>query len=167
MEEEDGQSYGSERPHGLSKEDLVRISKEMGHPSYIVKQKNGRYAEIVSFYHSRNKRVVVAVDFATDGNNYKYSDYMNGYNDGYYNVVVTQYEPDDLQGYLRRNEVVYDKTKMNGRYQVGSGRIVAFTHDTPFIESRVSQNGTDVNGAGRETDGNIRYSQRDYSEHVE
>lgn len=49
--------YGSERPHGLSKEDLVRISKEMGHPSYIVKQKNGRYAEIVSFYHSRNKRV--------------------------------------------------------------------------------------------------------------
>lgn len=44
---------------------------------------------------------------------------------------------------------------------------MAFTHDTPFIESRVSQNGTDVNGAGRETDGNIRYSQRDYSEQVD
>ena len=26
---------------------------------------------------------------------------------------------------------------MNGRYQVGSGRIVTFTHDTPFIDNRV------------------------------
>ncbi len=26
------------------------------------------------------------------------------------------------------------KTKMNGRYQVGSGRIVTITHDSPFIE---------------------------------
>ena len=27
--------------------------------------------------------------------------------------------------------------KMNGRYQVGSGRIVAVTHDTPFIKNIV------------------------------
>ena len=26
---------------------------------------------------------------------------------------------------------------MNGKYQVGSGRVVAFTHDTPFIENNV------------------------------
>jgi hypothetical protein len=35
--------------------------------------------------------------------------------------------------------VVYDKTKMNGKHQVGSGRIVTVTHDTPFIEDIVSQ----------------------------
>lgn len=53
MEEEDGESYGKHRPHGLSKNDIITISKEMGHPSYIVLQKNGRYAEVVSFYNSR------------------------------------------------------------------------------------------------------------------
>lgn len=34
---------------------------------------------------------------------------------------------------------------MNGRYQVGSGRIVTFTHDTPFIENIVSHSEQDVN----------------------
>lgn len=28
---------------------------------------------------------------------------------------------------------------MNGKYQVGSGRIVAFTHDTPFINNTLTQ----------------------------
>ena len=40
---------------------------------------------------------------------------------------------------MERNEVVYDKTKMNGKYQVGSGRIVTVTHDTPFIEDIIPQ----------------------------
>ena len=35
--------------------------------------------------------------------------------------------------YLNNNEIVYDKRKMNGKYQVGSGRIVTVTRDTPFI----------------------------------
>ena len=139
MDEEDGQSYGNERPHGLSKEDVVTIAKGMGHPSYIVKQKNGRYAEVVSFYNSKNRKVVVSVDFATENNNYKYEEYMNGYNGGYYNIIVTQFEPDSISNYLKNNEVVYDKSKMNGRYQVGSGRIVAVTHDTPFIDDTVAQ----------------------------
>ena len=52
---------------------------------------------------------------------------------------------DDLKGYLERNEVVYDKTKMNGKYQVGSGRIVTVTHDTPFIEDIVPQSTSKVN----------------------
>ena len=28
---------------------------------------------------------------------------------------------------------------MNGKYQVGSGRVVTVTHDTPFIKNSVSQ----------------------------
>lgn len=151
MEEDDGSSYGAKRPHGLSVEDLVHIAKEMGHPSYIVKQQNGRYAEVVSFYNSRRKKVVVSVDFASNGNNYKYAEYMNGYNGGYYNIIVTQFEPDSLKNYLASNEVVYDKEKMNGRYQVGSGRIVTFTHDTPFIENSLAQNDPTVKRQERDT----------------
>ena len=53
---------------------------------------------------------------------------------GYYNVIVTQHQLDDnLKHYLESNEIVYNKKKMNGTYQVGSGRSVTFTHDTPFI----------------------------------
>ena len=44
-----------------------------------------------------------------------------------------------LSAYLANNEIVYDKQKMNGKYQVGSGRIVAIAHDTPFIDDSVSQ----------------------------
>ena len=145
MEEVDGQSYGKARPHEFSVDDVITMTKKMGDPSYIILQKNNRYAEVVSFYSGRNNRVIVSIDFA-DGqtdprkkHNYKYPQYMNGYEGGYYNIVVTQYEPDDFQKYLNDNEVVYDKKEMNGKYQVGSGRIVTVTHDTPFIEDIIPQ----------------------------
>ena len=64
---------------------------------------------------------------------------VSRYEGGDYNIVVTQFEPDDFQKYLNDCEVVNDKKKMNGRYQVGSGRIVAVTHDTPFIEDIIPQ----------------------------
>ena len=40
---------------------------------------------------------------------------------------------------LYETTVIYDKKKMNGKYQVGSGRIVTFTHDTPFIDNSISE----------------------------
>ena len=43
---------------------------------------------------------------------------------------ILRYLPDDI---LTKNIIVYDKKKMNGKYQVGSGRVVTFTHDSPFI----------------------------------
>ena len=143
MEEEDGQSYGDHRPHGFSIGDIITISRKMGDPSYIVLQENERYTMVVSFYNKRNKKVVVSIDFANPNTvpqkNYKHEPYMNGYNAGCYNIIVTQYEPDDFKDYLSKCEVVYDKTKMNGKYQVGSGRIVTVTHDTPFIEDIIPQ----------------------------
>ncbi len=145
MEEIDGQSYGQARPHELSIDDIITAIRKMGDPSYIVLQKNNRYAEVVSFYNKRNKHVVISIDFAygeTDPkkqHNYKHAQEMVGYEGGYYNIVATQYEPDDFRKYLNDNEVVYDKKEMNGKYQVGSGRIVAVSHDTPFIEDIVPQ----------------------------
>ncbi len=144
MEEVDGKSYGEKRPHELSTDDIVTISRKMGDPAYIVLQKNGRYAEIVSYYDSKKKKeVVVSIDIADSNSkppkNYKDSVYMNGYKGGYYNIIVTQYELDDLPSYLNSNTVVYDKKKTNGKYQVGSGRIVTVAHDTPFVEDIVPQ----------------------------
>ncbi len=141
MEEDDGQPSGEHRPHGLEPDDIIQVLKKMGAPAYIVLQKNGRYAAIVSFYDKRNKQVLVSVDFASrvEGNqkNFKHEQYMNGYKGEYYNVIVTMFEPDNLSKYLEDNEIVYDKKKMNGKYQVGSGRIVAVTHDTPFIDNSI------------------------------
>lgn len=150
MEEVDGRSYGEERPHELSVDDIITISKKMGDPAYIVLQKNGRYAEVVSYYDSKKKKeVVVSIDIADSRTkppkNYKDSVYMNGYKGGYYNIIVTQYELDDLQSYLNNNTVVYDKKKTNGKYQVGSGRIVTVAHDTPFVEDIVTQPAEKVN----------------------
>ena len=144
MEEVDGRSYGEERPHELSVDDIITISKKMGDPAYIVLQKNGRYAEVVSYYDSKKKKeVVVSIDIADSNSkppkNFKHATYMNGYEGGYYNIIVTQHELDDLQSYLKNNTVVYDKKKTNGKYQVGSGRIVTVTHDTPFVENIVTQ----------------------------
>ncbi len=66
MDEEDGQSYGNKRPHNFSTDDIITISEKMGDPSYIVKQKNGRYAIVVSFYSKRKKQVIAVIDFADD-----------------------------------------------------------------------------------------------------
>ena len=147
MEEDDGTSYGNHRPHSLTPEDIISISKKMDDPTYIVKQKNGRYAEVVSIYNLRNKKVVVSISLAGNGNNFKYEPLMNGYNSGYYNIIVTEFEPDSLNKYLKDCEVIYDKKKMNGKYQVGSGRVVAVTHDTPFIENTLPQPDASVKGA--------------------
>ena len=80
---------------------------------------------------------------------------MNGYKEGYYNIIVTQYDPDNFKKYLSDSEIVYNKKEMNGRYQVGSGRVVTFTHNTPFINTSISnpsksvkpQNSEDAKGA--------------------
>ncbi len=129
MDEDDRGDYGDHRPHGLDVEDIVKVLSKMGDPSYIALQNNGRYAEVVSIYNKRNKQILVSIDFADrvseNKKNYKHRGYMNGYAPGYYNIIVTQYEPDDLRSYLGNNEVVYDKKderKVSSRIRSYSGR---------------------------------------------
>lgn len=90
-----------------------------------------------------------------------------------------QYEPDNFKAYLKNCEIIYDKQKMNGRYQVGSGRVVAVTHDTPFIDDTVARkdgvktysdhdsNGSEVSAEQADRDleedekvENVRFSER-------
>ena len=154
IEMEDGQSYGEERPHELEIDDIITISEKMSDPAYIVLQSNGRYVEVVTFYNKRKKQVIVAIDIANDHTppykNFKHTPYMNGYDEGYYNIVVSQYEPDNFQSYLANNEVVYDKKEMNGKYQVGSGRIVTVTHDNPFIKDTIPQESSSVKSENKQ-----------------
>ena len=67
-----------------------------------------------------------------------------GYDKGFYNIIVTQYEPDSLKNYLKDCEIIYDKKTMNGKYQVGSGRIVASAHDMPFIANTIVPKNSDL-----------------------
>lgn len=165
MEESYGTTYeDGKTPHGFSIDDIIKISKEMIHPKYIVWQKNGRYAEVVSFFSDkRNKQVVVSIDFAEEGDinkNFKYEQYMNGYNGGYYNIIVTECEPSNLKKYLSGCEIVYDKQTMNGKCQVGSGCIITFTHDTPFI---VQEENTTAESKSQEVSDKELDSDRDTS----
>lgn len=142
MEEDDGITSENKRGHGLSIDDIVSASKEMSNPKYIVLQKNGRYAEVVSFYNGKNKKVVVSISFSNQNSRsnaergYKDSSQMNGFAPGCYNVVVTEFEPDSLSKYLKACEVIiYDKNKTNGKHQVGESREMAFAHDdNPFVQ---------------------------------
>ena len=67
-----------------------------------------------------------------------------GYDKVFYNIIVTQYEPDSLKQYLNNNTVIYNKKTMNGKYQVGSGRVVASAHDMPFIANTIVPKNSDL-----------------------
>lgn len=143
MEEpEDGADYGGETPHELSADGVVAIAKAMTRPDYVVLQENGRYAEVVTVKDKKGKKIVVSISLAAVGTddvpsqNYKYSQYMNGYATGFYNIIVTQLEKKGekaLDAYLAKCKVIAQKK--NGTYQVGSGRVVTVTHESPFFSS--------------------------------
>ena len=140
--EDDGIVYEKDRPHGISAEGMVEILKGLGDPAYIVYQANGRYAEIVRYRDKTGKTALASVDFyGLNGKvKYKYDQYMNGYAGGLYNVVVTTYNPEDLQSYLNNpdNVIIYDKKK--GLPEVGSGsKLPSRLTDKPFYEDSVTQ----------------------------
>ena len=147
-EEDDGIVYENNRPHGISEEGMVEIFNGMGDPAYIVYQENGRYVEIVRYRDKTGKTALASVDFygLNDKVKYKYAQYMNGYEGGLYNVVVTTYNPDDMQSYLDnpKNVIIYDKKK--GLSEVGSGsKLPSHLTDKPFYEDIVTQPKQEVN----------------------
>ncbi len=90
----------------------------MDDPAYIVLQRNGRFAEVVRYRNKGGKTLIAALDYGENKN----SEYMNGYNGGNYNVIVTTYNPTNLNSYLDTCQaIVFDKTKDTP--QSGSGRV--------------------------------------------
>ncbi|MDD6266142.1 MAG: hypothetical protein PUB34_07585 [Clostridia bacterium] len=88
-----------------------------------------------------------------------------GYDKGFYNIIVTQYEPDSLKQYLNDNTVIYNKKTMNGKYQVDSGRVVASAHDMPFIANAIIPENSDLSTENNKKNKSIpRRNQTKWSE---
>ena len=147
-EEDDGIVYENNKPHGITPTGMVEIFKQMGDPAYIVYQPNGRYVEIVRYRDRTGHAALASIDLF--GLNEKARpinpEYMNGYEGGVYNFVVTTYNPDDLPGYLNdpKNLVLYDKQK--GLPERGSGsKLPSHLTDKPFYEDIVPHEEDGVN----------------------
>ncbi len=127
------------RPHKLSVGDMISIIKSMNDPRYIVYQKgNGRYVEVINYNAEDGKQAFAVLEIG----DYKDTPYMNGYEDGIYNILVTTFPPD--AGKLREllshpdNEIVYDKEK--DLSQVTSDSMVSSVlNDKPFYEDIITQ----------------------------
>lgn len=154
MEEEDGASYGKDRPHGISIEGMISILEKMADPEYIISQKTGnkRYAVIVSYREKGKNAALAALDFGQ----FKREQHLNGYEGGTYNVLVTAFKPDELGSYLdeEKAEIIYKKKK--GASQSGSGNLLpSHLNDTPFADS-VPHSVANVNAAAQENSDNNR-----------
>ena len=127
------------RPHKLSVTDMISIIKSMNDPRYIVYQgENGRYVEVVNYNTEEGKRAFAVLEIG----DYKDSPYMNGYEDGVFNILVTTFSPDSekLQELLnnRKNEIVYDKQK-DLPQGTSDSMVSSVLNDKPFCEDIIPQ----------------------------
>lgn len=139
MEEGGATYYGNRRPHEIDPFDFAQAIQKMDDPLYIVHQENGRYTEIVSFRGSRPLKTLFVIEFEAQK---IAAEYANGYSGGLYNMIVTTYNPDSIQGYLERNEIIY--TKKEGVLPRGSGRKMAVALEQAPSTDNISQNDQSV-----------------------
>lgn len=158
MEEGGATYYGNRRPHEIDPFDFAQAIQKMDDPLYIVHQENGRYTEIVSFRGSRPLKTLFVIEFEAQK---IAAEYANGYSGGLYNMIVTTYNPDSIQGYLERNEIIY--TKKEGVLPRGSGRKMAVALEQVPSTDTISQNDQSVKEqfSMRETVDGARFSSRD------
>ena len=139
MDEDSGSYNPKHRPHNISPTEMISIIKGMEDPRYIVLQDNGRYVEVIRYRGETRGRASWAVlDFDQEVD----KPYLNGYPSGTYNVLVTPFEPDDLENYMRNHveAVIYDKAKDSPAR--GSNRLwSSHASGMPFAENTVSQSG--------------------------
>lgn len=139
MEEGGATYYGNRRPHEIDPFDFAQAIQKMDDPLYIVHQENGRYTEIVSFRGSRPLKTLFVIEFEAQK---IAAEYANGYSGGLYNMIVTTYNPDSIQGYLEHNEIIY--TKKEGVLPRGSGRKMAVALEQAPSTDNISQNDQSV-----------------------
>lgn len=139
-------------PHEFSADDIISIIRKMNDPEYIVYQEfNDRYAEVVKCMLENGKKAIAVLEI---GNN-KDVVYMNNFEGGLYNVLVTTYPPNsgEIEKLVKNNQVIYDKKKDASQRTSGS-TVPSVLNDTPFYEDSITQPESDVN---RE---NIKLSRR-------
>ena len=127
------------RPHKLSVPNMISIIEAMNDPQYIVYQGgNGRYVEVLNYNTEDGKKAFAVLEIG----DFKDAPYMNGYEDGIYNVLVTTYPPDSgkLQELLKnpKNKVIFDKEKDLSQ-GTSSSMVPSVLNDKPFYEDIVPQ----------------------------
>ena len=87
-------------------------------------------------YKSKGKHSVWAV---IDLNESKSMSSVNGYRQGVYNVLVTVFEPDNLDNYLKNNvaDVIYNK-KDESQSDSGGLLTPSYLNDSPFYENSIA-----------------------------
>jgi hypothetical protein len=134
----------SGRPNKLSTDEIVAMIEGMNDPQYIVYQgANDRYVEVVKFDTKTGDKAFAVIEI---GNN-KDAVYMNGYEGGLYNILVTTYPPQS--GKLKElltgssNQVIYDKNKDASQRTSGS-TVPSVLNDASFYDDSLPDNGKEV-----------------------
>lgn len=131
---------GTGRENALSVDEMVSMVEAMSDPQYIVYQgANDRYVEVVQFSAKKGDKAFAVIEI---GNN-KDSVYMNGYEGGLYNILVTTYPPKSgkLNELLSNsdNQVIYDKKK-DASQRTSSSTVPSVLNDASFFNDNVTLN---------------------------
>ena len=133
----EGENNG--RLNRLSPNEIVAMVEGMNDPRYIVYQNvNDRYVLVVEFGTKAGDKAFAVIEI---GNN-KDSVYMNGYEGGLYNILVTTYPP--KTGKLKElltnsnNDVIYDKKK-DAPQRTSSSTVPSVLNDASFYEEIIPE----------------------------
>lgn len=123
------------RPHALSVDDMIGIIQNMNRPIYIVRQSDGRYLEIVKYTTGSGNKAIAVLEI---GDN-KDAVYMNGFEGGLYNILVTTFPPDSgkVSEILSKksNHIVYD-AKKDASQRTSGNTVPSVLNDTPFFTEK-------------------------------
>ncbi|MBQ3146790.1 MAG: hypothetical protein IJB91_03585 [Oscillospiraceae bacterium] len=127
------------RLNRLSPKEIIAMIEGMNDPRYIVYQNvNDRYVLVVEFGTESGDKAFAVIEI---GNN-KDSVYMNGYEGGLYNILVTTYPPKTgkLKELLKNsnNEVIYEKKKDAPQRTSGS-TVPSVLNDASFYEEIIPE----------------------------
>lgn len=122
--------------HDFTVDDVIALIRAMDKPKHIVFQTTDeRYVEVVEFETAEKQKAVAVLEIGES----KKSEYLNGYESGFYQILVTAFEPDT--GYVETllnkdgNIKIYPKKK-KGASQSGSGnRVPSHLNESPFANS--------------------------------
>ena len=134
--------------HDFTVDDVISLIKAMDKPKQIVYQSaDERYVEVVEIETETKQKAVAVLEIGES----KKSEYLNGYESGFYQILVTAFEPD--AGYVESllnkngNVKIYPKKK-KGFSQSGSGnRVPSHLNESPFA-TIISENGEKSNTFG-------------------
>lgn len=149
------QTAMGEHDDHLTATDVKNIPKLLNHPIVITEYKPNQGTNTMSIYGNLTTEggtpIVVGVVIT------------KGINKNVITKIRTVHARSDFEQQITDDSVLFlgeDKKEMNGKYQVGSGRVVTVSHDTPFIEDIIPQEPDSVKSQLKKT------SDKDYLDAV-